>query len=345
MIDVISKHKSFAFYGAQVVAYGAYVAIKHLYKRVPECFVVSSLDNNPSNIEGIPVETLGALPTETLIIIAVTELLQNEIVASLGAKGYCQIFKLTAHEEHLLMSEYYASMGLFPPATKKSAQDTVGFSLFEVRHHLDKPLQKHPKLEIWEIPVQAGAELADHNICSQLDNTGDNISSKNKQYCEASIMYWVWKNAKASWVGIEHYRRHLLVTPEMLGDDVDAIMPLPYICYPNPQAQFRRFVSEEAVNVLFVTLKDLYPNEYDRYMECLNGKYHYAYNLIAAKLPVFGAYCEWAFKVTDYIEALGLQSVKDTRALAYIIEMLTSIYFIANQKNLNIRHAEKAIFI
>ena len=158
-------------------------------------------------------------------------------------------------------------------------------------------------------------------------------------------MYWVWKNAKASWVGIEHYRRHLLVTPDMLNQNVDAILPLPYLCYPNSQAQFRRFVGEEVVQALSDALKTLYPNEYDEYCRCLRGNYHYAYNLIAAKSSVFADYCEWAFRITDYMETLGLQSIKETRALAYTVEMLTSIYFIYNQNKLKIKHTEKAIYI
>jgi hypothetical protein len=350
LIDAIRGHSKFAIYGAQVVAYGAYVALRALYNRTPECFVVSASEDNPAEIEGIEVRTLdtcGLDAENTLVLIATTELLQDEIAAMLQAEGYPHVCRLTAHEEHLLMSAYYASIGRFPLAQKSLNCSSGGngvFSLYEVRHHLDKPLRNHPGPTPWEVPIQAGAELTGIRICEQLDNNGDNISHKNKQYCEASAMYKVWKSASTAWVGIEHYRRHLLVTPDMLSDDIDVILPLPYICYPNTIAQFRRFVGAEIAQALPKALKELYRDKYEIYARCLSGKYHCPYNLIVAKKEVFGKFCEWAFNITNYIETLAWRSVQETRALAYVMEQLTSIYFIANQDKLKIVHAEKAIY-
>ncbi len=39
------------------------------------------------------------------------------------------------------------------------------------------------------------------------DNAGDNISSKNKSYCELTTQYWAWKNQDADFFGFCHYRR------------------------------------------------------------------------------------------------------------------------------------------
>ena len=341
--DILSTYDKYTIYGAQLVAYGTFVAIKQLLGKVPECFIVTDTAENPSAIEDIPVLPLESVTHDTLIIIAVTELLQGEIATTLVQNDYSRVFVLTAHEEYMLMSAYYTSIGKYPIA-KGTHVNYSKLSLYQVRHHLDKPLRNRPILNSWEVPIQAGAALTDIRICDLLDSFGESISVRNRQYYEATAMYWVWKNVTTPWVGIEHYRRRLLVYPDMLSNDIDAILPLPYICYPDSLAQFRRFVSDEVVEVLLDALKAIYPDDYDNYVKCLNGKYHYAYNLIAAKQSVFADYCEWAFRITDHIESLGISSIKETRALSYVMEMLTSIYFISNKKGLSIRHAEKAIY-
>lgn len=40
------------------------------------------------------------------------------------------------------------------------------------------------------------------------DNTGDNISIKNKNYCELTGIYWIWKNINSDYIGVCHYRRY-----------------------------------------------------------------------------------------------------------------------------------------
>lgn len=59
-------------------------------------------------------------------------------------------------------------------------------------------------------PIQVGRALATTRLPMQGDDTGDNISNKNREYCELTALYWAWKNdPDAAWIGFMHYRRFL----------------------------------------------------------------------------------------------------------------------------------------
>lgn len=346
VIDELEKYDRFVIYGAQVIAYGAYVAIKHLTGRKPTCFVVGNMNGNPEEIDGISVKLIDVVDQNTFILVGVTELFQREVLTYLKIQGYQNIFTLTHHEEHLLMSKYYNSVGKFPVVQKTSENSEIDLKVFEVRNHNDKHLTTRPVMQPFEYTIQAGAALTKDRISVYADNIGKNISVKNKQYCEMTATYWIWKNIRCDWVGIEHYRRHLLLKPEYISDDVDVILPLPYICYPNEMAQFQRFVSDKVCSALLQGLKEVHPNEYEQFEKILYGQYQYTYNLVCAKKSVFDAYCRWFFEITEHIETFEqkVPEIKETRALSYIAEVLTNLYFMINSDKLKIRHVEKAIY-
>lgn len=355
LCDTLQQYNKFVIYGAQVIAYGAYIAIKELTGREPEAFVVTSLTGNPSSIDGIPVIEASALTKETFVVVAVTELIQKELIPFLQAQGIEDYFVLTQHEEFLLMSEYYKAIGRFDYIKGKdelsqplASGDIVAtdFAIYEVSNHRDKLLSQHPDLKPYEISIQAGAALAEPMAVKAFDNTGVNISYKNKQYCEMSASYWVWKNTSHAWKGIEHYRRHMMVAPSYVADDIDVFLPLPYICYPDTMHQFGRFVSEGVKQLLFDALKALHQAEYEDYCKILHGPYQYTYNLLVARRQVFDDYCTWFFQITEYMEQFGdvVPDIRDTRALSYVAEVLTNLYFMYHYDSLKICHVEKEIY-
>lgn len=356
ILDELQKYDKYVIYGAQVIAVGAREAIEYLTGTSPECFSVGKSKGkitypvgNPKEIDGIPVKPIETVPKDMFIVVGVTELIQKEVLPFLEENGYRNVFALTQHEEHLLMSEYYKRIGKFP--TVKEGQPSIykkiDFVLYEVMNDKDKALHHHPKLFEYECSIQAGAALTDISITEVKDNTGINISDKNRMYCEMSAVYWIWKNTDHDWIGIEHYRRHLLVRPEMLDNDIDVLMPLPYICYPNEMAQFLRFSSEKVLDALLKTLKELHPDKYSSYYNILYGKYQYTYNLLCAKRYVFDNYCQWFFEITEYMVnkyAGKVPELTETRALSYVAEVLTNLYFMYHQKDLRIYHVEKEIY-
>lgn len=67
------------------------------------------------------------------------------------------------------------------------------------------------------LPIQVGAAISNFDLGLQRDDRVngepcDNISAKNKSYCELTALYWAWKNIKKiypglKYIGLNHYRR------------------------------------------------------------------------------------------------------------------------------------------
>ena len=69
-------------------------------------------------------------------------------------------------------------------------------------------------------PIQVGCALAEKRLDHMLhDDEGDNISARNKSYCELTAQYWAWKNQDADYYGFFHYRRYLSFNPNLNRDD------------------------------------------------------------------------------------------------------------------------------
>lgn len=94
-----------------------------------------------------------------------------------------------------------------------------------------------PKNDLF-LPVRVGAALHDDDFGLQRDDDGqDNISKKNLGYCELTAIYWAWKNLKADYYGLFHYRRfysfadkrfsvsddgHMMIRAKALSQDIFA---------------------------------------------------------------------------------------------------------------------------
>lgn len=87
---------------------------------------------------------------------------------------------------------------------QKSLNHDPNIKIYVVCH---KPSYVPPNPYLY--PIQVGTALAKEALEGMLhDNEGDNISKKNKSYCELTAQYWAWKNEEADYYGFFHYRRY-----------------------------------------------------------------------------------------------------------------------------------------
>jgi len=340
-------------YGAQVVAYGVYVAIREVLGKEPEAFIVSSKDNNPTKIEDISVvEVNRNIQSNALVIVATPEVYHKSINDNLKQCNLDNVLFVDTHVEYLIMSRYFKKAGRFmlledTPLLDKDTNDYVGVKMYMAKHYKDPVLKGKYDIPSWIQPIQVGAALVEERIADLLDSTGNNISYKNYKYSELTAMYWAWKNSKEDYLGICHYRRMLLLSKDDIRkikeNNINVVLPLPFVCYPDTSGQYGRYISVEDQQKMLDSLKELSPDYYSKAQRLLREPYLYNYNMFLADANTFKDYCHWIFPILERAEELCEPEGHERRDryIGYFGEVLTAVYFLYNKSNLKIVHAEK----
>lgn len=204
------------------------------------------------------------------------------------------------------------------------------------------------------VPVQVGAE-GKEELGYTKDNTGDNISIKNPYYCELTGIYWAWKNIKADYIGLAHYRRHFclkkksknkfenILTYEEANkilEDTNVILPKKrnYVI-ENLYDHYAHTMYVEPLDEVGKIIEDKYP-EYTEYFNRLHKrKTAHMFNMFIMKKEIFDDYCEWLFDILEEVEKKVDQNKYDSfhaRFYGRLSELLLDIYL---QKN-NISYKE-----
>ena len=187
------------------------------------------------------------------------------------------------------------------------------------------------------LPIEVGADLRSRHIEGYIqDNTGDNISAKNKMYCELTAQYWAWKNLDADYYGFFHYRRYLNfsenkysldswqnITEERLNDTCLKKYNLNDDCIRNLVETYDLVLSEEKnvakmpdrnasvyeqyKNGRSLNIRDLdlvrdiiaakYPDYLDTFEDVMKGRKTCLCNMYIMKKELFHEYMSWLFNI------------------------------------------------
>lgn len=354
-----------AFYGAQGYALGAYEALKTLYpRRAVLCFLVTEMGGNPQTLGGIPVKEI-ALFSEELsddekqdveILIATPESVQPEIEETLENYGFSCYRRLDSRRWYEWMKLYHARLGMFQPLSALPVGYHIPFiRIYMAKSHADRPLRDIYHLPEYVFPVQAGAGCSDMRIADLTDNSGNNISQKNVNYSELTVLYWIWKNKletdmvvkedSRQYYGLIQYRRIFDFDADdllrLVDNDVDVVLPYPLPYESNIHAHHKRYLAEDDWNTLLVVLKEQQPEYAEAFAGILGQRYLYNYNVILARKNVLKTYCEWLFPLLDEVQERSNPKgcERHDRYIGYMGETLETLYFMFNRKKLNITHA------
>lgn len=230
--------------------------------------------------------------------------------------------------------------------------------VYIAKFHKDRKLQKEYVFPAWQQPIQVGAALTDTRVAEVCDNAGDNISVKNKNYCELTALYWIWKNCIVRetgegkrYYGLFHYRRILDLKQKdlniMIENEVDAVLPFPMMCEPDIREHYKRYLKEADWNAMSDALFQLQPGYAEAFKEICRQPYMYNYNMIVAKEKVLEDYCSWLFPILERTEELSIPKGSDRadRYIGYLGEHLLTLYFMFHQKDLKIYHTGRIMLL
>ena len=231
------------------------------------------------------------------------------------------------------------------------------------------------------VPIQVGTAINGNVLPNMIhDNEDDNISIKNRMYCELTAQYWAWKNDKDSeYVGFFHYRRYLnfsgndlhpdcwgnIIYDQPLSDKIlnelgiddsnmenvinryDIIVPKPRII-PDGKNVYDEYVNAKGQHKkdLDLTLKILYEKypEYKKSAETyLFSNKPYEVNMFIMRTDLYKQYAEWLFDILFEVEKqsdFSAYNQYELRVMGFLSERLFGIWFVHNREKLNVKTLE-----
>ncbi len=216
-------------------------------------------------------------------------------------------------------------------------------------------------------PIQVGKAISKCDLGITGDNSEENISSKNPNYCELTAHYWLWRNKKyGKFVGLSHYRRYFDFnlnlpfwksyksisvsqankTPPTLPKNISEILQKYDIVLAKPNLYPYSLKHDycychiiEDYEILKAVVKNLTPEYFDSFIKIMehNNKLSH-YNMFLTNNKIFEDYSEWLFKILFEVEKKCKISEypSQARIFGYMSERLLNVY--VHKHNLRVKY-------
>jgi len=171
------------------------------------------------------------------------------------------------------------------------------------------------------VPLQVGSENTKVDLKIARDNTGDNISSKNPYFCELTGLYWVYKNSKADYKGLVHYRRLFTeksgnikkeerIKAALSDKEIEELIKNYDIIVPKKRNYYIESLWSHYEHTLHIgplektgeIIKKLTPKYLEEFERLKTRKTAHMFNMMIAKKEIFDKYCDWLFKILFELE-------------------------------------------
>ena len=170
-------------------------------------------------------------------------------------------------------------------------------------------------------PLHVGRALAEE-IGIPGDNTGDNISCLNSNFCELTGMYWAWKNVKSDYVGLVHYRRYFCLNKKF-KDPFDNILTQGQlrpilknysVIVPKKRqyyietlySHYAHTFQKEHLDVARDVIRNKFPEFLDSFDRVMKRRWGYMFNMMIMEKRLFDEYCFWLFSILFAIKQFNV---------------------------------------
>ena len=215
------------------------------------------------------------------------------------------------------------------------------------------------------LPIQVGKVLSDLDLGIVGDDTGDNISAKNRSYCELTGLYWAWKNLNdVDVIGLCHYRRYfdfhkqsLSILPytkfnkeqfEKLNfsvpDNIIEAVSRGEVVAPRVMNNVGSLYDEYCICHISEDLRSLEAvvaeKSEQKYIDAFNKVMHLThkpmcYNMFLMNWKDFDRFCTWLFSILEEVEKridITNYSPIQMRVFGYMAERLFNVWVAAEGK-------------
>ena len=362
--SMMIKCNEIYIFGAQSRAKTLKGYLKFLYPEIDVLsFLVDDMRGNDEVIDNTPVLELckmKRLDQSATVLIATKGVYHEEIKKRLEEKGIQHIIPVTVEVDNLLRNEYVKKyyeeqqrifVKLDEIASKHVVKEQTALqgTVYMAKSIYDKPLQTTYNKPIYEQAIQVGAVLTEMRLedCKLLDCFGENISVKNRQYCELTALYWIWKNTQEDIVGLVHYRRHFVLPDNWLTimeqHGIDVILPVPTYVSPSITENYMQRHDPVDWKFLLMYLEHEYPQDYICAKQVFEGNLYSPCNMFIMRKEILDDLCAWMFPILDAVVEHG--GIKEDTYLnrypGFISERLITLYFYKNNDKYKIVYADK----
>lgn len=358
---MLGKDKKIYIFGAHSRGCTLKAYMNSLFKEtIVEAFIVDDMNENEQTIDDVNVKKIGKWMNKDIpVYIATRGIYHEKIIHELQTFGMKTIIPVTVELDMQLRNEYvyqfYKNTGkgfiklqdlLYEKSQDGDWQKTA--CVYGATSIYDSVLQDEYCLKKYEKRIQVGAALTDQRLeNAAYDDIGDNISEKNRQYCELTGLYWIWKHATEDYVGLCHYRRHFILpdhwVERMEQNSIDVILPVPLYVAPNLEDNFRGRHAAREWDCMMQYLQSKLPEDYERAREFFQGNLYSPCNMMIARRQVLDELCAWLFPILDaVVKECGTEEDKyENRYPGFLSERLITYYFESKRQQYKIAYADK----